>query len=69
MNTTLEMPRTRRPAFHKPPAPAPTRIKTPKPLEDPYQGFSKEDYEEINEIIALDKAGKIKWVKHDLIDA
>jgi len=38
-------------------------------LEDPYQGFSKEDYEDLLETVRLDKAGKIKWEKHDLIDA
>ena len=44
------------------------RVQT-KAQEDPYQGFSKEDYEDLLETVRLDKAGKIKWEKHDLIDA
>ena len=49
----------RRPAASPRPAAA-------KRAEDPYQGFSKQDYEYLCKVAALHKAGKIKWFEREL---
>jgi len=46
-----------------PTAPSQTAAKTE---EDPYQGFSKRDYEELCEMAALYNAGKLKFTEHEL---
>jgi len=37
-----------------------------KPAEDPYQGFSKQDYEYLCEAAALYKAGKLKVFEREI---
>ena len=49
------------------PAPRQTTVKTiAKPAEDPYQGFSKQDYEYLCEMAELYNAGKLKFTEHEL---
>ena len=41
-------------------------VRVPKKSEDPYQGFSKQDYEYLCKVAALRKAGKLKLVEREL---
>ena len=50
----------------RPAAPMPRVRAQSASAEDPYQGFSKEDYESLCKDVALYKAGKLKLVEREI---